>query len=74
MHLPCGVYKAHEHTGADGDWVLFIIDVREMDICINIISKCLIPNLFRKKYVYILAERRQYSGGIVHEGGHSQLW
>jgi hypothetical protein len=52
VHLPCGMYKAHEHTGADGDWVLFIIDVREMHLCVNIISKCLIPNLFGKICVY----------------------
>lgn len=51
VDLPCGMYKAHEHTGADGDWVLFIIDVSEMDICVDIISKCLIPNLFGKIYI-----------------------
>jgi hypothetical protein len=50
------VHEAQEHTRADRDYILFIVDVREMDIGVNIICKGLIPNLFG---VYMLAEQRK---------------
>jgi hypothetical protein len=45
VHLTCRVHEAHEHTRADGDHVFFIVNVRELDIRINIIGKVLVSNL-----------------------------
>lgn len=68
MHLTWWVHVAPGHIRVDRNYVFFIVDVREMEVRVNIIGKILIPNLLGEKFSWTAED----SGPILHVGGHSQ--
>lgn len=44
MHLSGGVNKTQEHTGADWDGVLFIVNVSQVQVGVHVVGECLVTN------------------------------
>ena len=44
VYLSGGVDEAEEHTRADWDGVLFVVDVGQMQVGVHIVGECLVAN------------------------------
>ena len=44
MYLSGGVDEAHEHSRANWDGVLFIVDVGQVQVGVHVVGKCLVAD------------------------------